>query len=221
MVGMGVTFVGILTVLGFAVMLPVVTLGVYCARRWVGVEPFPLLARLLRQGSNVPSRMALVPGVAAFVGVALAAVSVGMIYIYMAIIGRDPASVEDPFDFTGAQFLVFNLQIVAEEAVFRAGLMFVLLAAFRVRGAHRVGRPSWRMWMAFVVSGLVFASAHGALGAAFEFDAFSWLLFSLVQKGLLVGTFFGYVAWRWGVESAVLAHYAFNVFAMLPLALFG
>lgn len=38
-----------------------------------------------------------------------------------------------------------------------------------------------------------------------------YLIFAIVQKGLVAGTIFGYVAWRWGVESSIYSHYTMNL----------
>jgi len=95
---------------------------------------------------------------------------------------------------------------ISEELMFRWGLMSALVwAAWRVRGQPAVLSPAV-YWGAIVVVAVFFAAGH--LPFLFSLDtAPAPALIAMVLLGnTLVGTAFGWLFWRYGIEAAIVAH---------------
>lgn len=203
---------GLVALVAMVVLLPFVAFGVYTARRWVGLEPAPLLGRAFGR-AELPPRAELVPMVA--VGTAFVCVA-GSIPLSILLMPAMEAPEEHPFaGLSGGDLLLANLLVAVEEVVFRVAVLFPLLALFGVRAASRDGRPPVGAWAAFAVSGALFGLAHAPDATLLGAPLGAYAVFALVQKGLFIGTILGYVAWRWGFEASVLAHYATNVLLLL------
>src|SRR5581483_6409956 len=179
----------------FLVLWPLLALAVYASERWLGLEPLPWLYE--PEGGRRPWHLLVV--VAGTVAAMLAALPPpqGPVteYAQMSALSRGMVAT------TG----------VWEEGVFRLALLFPLAAALGVRNASRRVVPLG-LAVAILVTGALFAAAH--LPNVTNADS-AYVLFTFVQKGLLVGGILGLVAWRWGVEAAVLAHVAFDAIALL------
>lgn len=197
---------GPLGIVSTVLLFPLAWLGLHMARTRVGIEPFPYLAR-----GALPPRPYLMPAAAAVGMLVAAGVGIPLAFALAAVEPIPPESV--PFAGMAArQVFLANLQVVLEEGVFRVGVLWAVAALFAAR-ARADRRPDARAWAAIGVTGVLFALAH--VWAAVS----PWTLtFVVVQKGLLAGGVLGYLAWRWGVESAVLAHFAHNMI-LVTLAL--
>lgn len=191
----------------------------YAATRWTGVTPTPVLDGLLGRG-----------------GLRVAAIRAphGVLYAFPVILGSAIATMfvpvpevtqpeGVPFANMGAlQTFAANLLIVAEEFVFRLVLLFPLAALFGVRNASRRALPGAGFWAALLVSSVLFGYVHIVNAPAMGADPTEYAVFAVVQKGLVAGTIFGYVAWRYGLEASILCHYATNILlVLLGLALGG
>lgn len=190
----------------------------YAGVRWTGVTPTPVLDGLLGRGGL------WVAAVRAPFGALYAIPTVFLSIIAAAFLApeiTDPEGV--PFANMGAvQTFVANLLIVAEEFVFRLVLLFPLIALLGVRQVSRREPPSWRVWIAILLTGLLFGYIHIGNAAMMGADETEYLVFALVQKGLVAGVIFGYVAWRYGLEGAIICHYTANILlVLLGLALGG
>lgn len=200
------TDVTVLTLFALAalILLPFTTFGFYAARRWLHVEPAPLFSRA------PASRSLLIPMVA--VAAALVVV-VGTLPVSLLLDPTMETPEEHPFaGMDGGDLLGANVIIIAEEIVFRLAIFFPLVAAFGARRLDRTARPEWRVWLAILVSGVLFGLAHAPDAEILGAPLLEYAIFAVVQKGLLAGTVFGYVAWRWGIEASILTHYATNLF---------
>lgn len=196
-----------------AIATPFTAFAIYAARRWVGLSPTPLLGALLGHDPT-PARAVLIPGVAVAGALVLIVGSIPL----AALLPADVGTTEDsPLErMTGPQILVAFLLVVDEEIVFRLVLLFPIAALLRARADAERRRPGWRGWTAILVAGVLFGAAHvGNIAFLTNVTVEQWLVYSIVQKGLLGGAVFGYVAWRWGLEASILTHYGTNVLLTL------
>jgi len=191
--------------IAFLIFWPLLALGFYCAWRWVGVEPLPLL---YDPAARPPAwRLALVVFVAIVLMFVASIVSVLMF--------PQITEMKGPID-TYAKLDVVSQLVVAgtgvwEEGLFRLALLFPLAAAFGVRASGRDKVPPGLV-AAWLVTGTLFALAH--LGNV-DNGGTIYLLWNLVHKGLMVSGILTAVAWRFGVEAAILAHVGFDAIALV------
>lgn len=199
---------------GTALLWPFAFGAHYVASRWVGVTPTPMLDAIVGRGGLQYAALRVPLG--GLYAVPAAALGLGVV----AFIPYEVNSPEGvPFaGLSAAATLVANLQIVVEELIFRLVLFFPLIALLGARGVSRTRWP-WQLWAAIAVTDVLFAWAHVGIAAQIGMDPGEYLVVSLVQKGLIAGTVFGVVAWRYGLEAAMYAHYTHNVLIMLVAAL--
>lgn len=186
---------------------PLLFLAHMAGRQWVGVSPTPLLDALF--GAQEPRRWWIGPAWGAIVAVPLVALSLlSLLFVAPEVTDRSGL----PFaDMSAQQIFLANTLIVAEEVIFRLFIMFLVVALLGLRNARRGDLPAIRVWIAILVSGVLFALAHMGNAAAIGSSTEGYLVFALVQKGLIGGTLLGLVAWRWGVESSIVCHYTSNL----------
>lgn len=201
-------------VVGTALLWPFAFGAHAIATRWLGVTPTPLLDAMVGRGGLRYAALRVPLG--GLYAVPAAALGLGLV----AFIPYEVNSPEGvPFaGLSAAATLVANLQVVVEEIIFRLVLFFPLIALLGARRVSRLRWP-WQLWAAILVTDVLFALAHLGIAAQIGMDARDYLVVSLVQKGLVAGTIFGVVAWRYGLEAAVYAHYTHNVLIMLVAAL--
>ena len=96
---------------------------------------------------------------------------------------------------------------ITEELLLRWGLMTVLVWLAWVLLQRRRGAPwAGHIWLAIVVSALIFGAGHlpaaAVLAGALDSAVVAWVVGVNTTFGLL----FGYLFWRHGLESAMIAH---------------
>ena len=196
------------------VTFPFAWFGIYAARRWVRLPPLPLLGALTGTDA-VPPRAALIPAVAVVGALVLIVGSIPM----TALLPSDVDATEDnPLtSMSGAQLLVAFLLVIDEEILFRLILLFPIAALLHARAdPERRGHPGVRAWIAILIAGVLFGLAHyGNAAYLTNVSLQQWLIYSVIQKGLLGGAVFGYITWRWGLEASILTHYGSNVMLVL------
>lgn len=203
------------TILYTIIAWPFASMAHYAGSRWVGFSPTPFLDALVGRGSLRASSIGVPSG--AVYAVPTVILSIGAALWLAPEITR-PDGI--PFADLGAVTTFrANLLILSEEFIFRLVALFPLLALFGVRGADRRAWPTVGAWMAIVISSLAFGAAHFGMAEVLGADPTQYMVFALVQKGLIAGMIFGWVAWRWGVESAIVAHYTTNILLVLFTAL--
>jgi membrane protease YdiL (CAAX protease family) len=110
---------------------------------------------------------------------------------------------------------------IIEEIHFRLFLMTVLvwLITKLLRApAGRLGATGW--WTAIVIQGLLFGAIHAATGEGtlwWEPRAIQMLL----EPRIVAGIVLGYVYWRWGLETSILAHVFADLSVLGYLTLFA
>ncbi|MGD9030572.1 MAG: CPBP family intramembrane metalloprotease [Anaerolineae bacterium] len=107
-------------------------------------------------------------------------------------------------------FLVSISAAVSEEVAFRLGLMTLLAWLGSLVCRDERGRPTAAaLWIANIVSALAFGAAH--LGGIIPVPLTPVLIVRTVAQNAIVGTAFGRLYWRRGLESAILTHFLFDV----------
>ena len=110
---------------------------------------------------------------------------------------------------------------IIEEIHFRLFLMTVLvwLMTKLLRApAGGLGATGW--WTAIVIQGLLFGAIHAATGEGtlwWEPRAIQMLL----EPRIVAGIVLGYVYWRWGLETSILAHIFADLSVLGYLTLFA
>ncbi|HUF89191.1 MAG TPA: CPBP family intramembrane glutamic endopeptidase, partial [Gemmatimonadota bacterium] len=96
---------------------------------------------------------------------------------------------------------------ITEELLLRWGLMTVLVwFAWRVLQSRRSAPRTVYIWLAIVVSALLFGAGHlPAAGMLIGELPVNVVLFVLGANSAF-GVLFGYLYWRYGLEAAMLAH---------------
>lgn len=110
---------------------------------------------------------------------------------------------------------------IIEEIHFRLFLMTVLvwlITKLLRTPAGGLGAAGW--WTAIVIQGLLFGAIHAATGEGtlwWEPRAIQMLL----EPRIVAGIVLGYVYWRWGLETSILAHIFADLSVLGYLTLFA
>lgn len=203
-------------VIGTLATWPFVFFAHYAALRWVGVSATPFLDSLVTRAGIAANAIRVPAGGILSIPNALLGILVGAFLLpEMSSPENAPLS-----GLSATDTLLANLTILQEELIFRNILFWPLIALLGVRAADRTRLPDVRVWIVIVLTGVSFGYAHIGVADMIGADRDQYLLFAIVQKGLVAGTIFGYVAWRWGVEASIYSHYTMNlILVALSLAL--
>jgi membrane protease YdiL (CAAX protease family) len=211
-------------------MLFLVGLGCLAARR-VGFAPSALRRRFA--GGNLAPR--LVEMICAAAGAAAVSI-VGTRIVQMIVVKAlwspslaattPAAAIKEAGRQTFELFKVHPVAVgvgfpIIEEIHFRLFLMTALvwLTIKLLRApAGRLSARGW--WTAIVIQGLMFGAIHAATGEGtlwWEPRAVQMLL----EPRSVAGIVLGYVYWRWGVETSILAHVLADLSVLCYLTLFA
>jgi membrane protease YdiL (CAAX protease family) len=200
--------------------------GLWLAAK-IPMQPVRLLARRWPD-ADLGSRWATVRRSAAL-GVAFAGFSISVQLVNLAIFGHHaPAGTAPALESLraenvrimsklasagGASALILGAPI-SEELEFR--LLVVPLLAWAIgrvsRAREGTGAPG-AIWTAVVLSGFAFGLAHVLSVESVAWWS-PWYLQILLDPRSYVGIALGWMFWRWGLESAIIAHVAWNVAAI-------
>lgn len=97
---------------------------------------------------------------------------------------------------------------VTEELLLRWGLMTVLVWLTWRFLQHRCGTPRpLYVWLAIVVSALLFGAGHlPAAAAMLAGELTGYVVLFIVGTNTAFGVLFGYLYWRYGLEASIIAH---------------
>lgn len=181
-----------------------VALGAFFAPR-VGLEA-PFFTAVVR-GSDV---IAALPNPVAVVGLSAAGSAVFLVLYYGALrrwMGPETADTMDRFrDKLGLASRVLYGGIV-EEVLTRWGLM-----SFLTWLVSLVMPPVPAVWLAIVVTGIIFGLGHipSYVGAGCSLTM--PLVTTMIVLNLLAGVIFGYLFWQHGLLAAIVSHMLFHLF---------
>ena len=95
---------------------------------------------------------------------------------------------------------------MSEEAMFRFGAM-TLFAWIAVRLLRKQGSPAPCLWLANVFAAVLFGAAHLPLASTFS-ALTPEVVLVVVALNALLGLYCGWLFWRYGIVSAMLAHFS-------------
>lgn len=96
---------------------------------------------------------------------------------------------------------------ITEEIMVRWGFMtFILWAGWRISGGgpSRPGRGL--AWAAIIISAVVFGALHLPIVFASVIDVTAEIILFIIIANAIFGIIAGYLFWRYGLESAIIAH---------------
>ena len=115
------------------------------------------------------------------------------------------AAAQEQFDLTLAAKLLYGG--VTEELLLRWGIMTVLVwLSWRVLQRRQGAVDAGYVWLAILVSALLFAAGHVPAAAALIEVLDASVVAFVIGWNAAFGLLFGYLFWRYGLESAMLAH---------------
>jgi membrane protease YdiL (CAAX protease family) len=96
---------------------------------------------------------------------------------------------------------------ITEELLLRWGLMTLLVWLAWRFVQRRSGTPrALYVWVAIVVTALVFGAGHLPAAATFIGTLSAEIVVFVVGANVAFGVLFGYLFWRYGLEAAMIAH---------------
>ena len=96
---------------------------------------------------------------------------------------------------------------ITEELLLRWGLMTALVwLAWRLLQGRRGAPRAVYMWLAIVVSALLFGAGHLPAAAILIGELTGDVVLFVVGVNAAFGVLFGYLFWRYGLEAAMIAH---------------
>lgn len=100
---------------------------------------------------------------------------------------------------------------ITEEIMMRWGIMnLALFLLVRLSGAGDGNPSTFVVWIAIIVSALVFAAGHLPAAFAGGLRNRSFILRTL-GLNFVAGLLFGWLFWKWNLETAMIAHAGFHV----------
>lgn len=107
---------------------------------------------------------------------------------------------------------------VTEEVLVRWGLMTTMVWAGWKATARGSQQPSsWVVWVAIVLSALIFGASHLPLVAQSLSTLSAYVAAYIIIGNALFGIVAGYLFWRYGLEAAIVAHTSAHVLAFIVL----
>ena len=107
---------------------------------------------------------------------------------------------------------------ITEEIMMRWGLMTVLVWLLWRVLQKRAGPPkAWLGFTAIVVAALLFGVGHLPLAIGMGVEPSGPVVMYIIAGNAVPGMLFGWLYWRWGLESAILAHALAHVTATLAV----
>lgn len=215
--------------IAFAEMLFLVGLGCLAARR-VGFAP-SALRRRFAGGNLAPSLAELIYAAAGAAALSIVGTRIAQMIVVKALWSSSLAATTPPamkeagrkaFELFKAHPAAVGVGFpIIEEVHFRLFLMTVLVwlmtKLLRVP-AGKLSASGW--WTAIVIQGLMFGAIHAATGEGtlwWEPRAVQMLL----EPRTVAGIVLGYVYWRWGMETSILAHVLADLSVLCYLTLFA
>lgn len=111
---------------------------------------------------------------------------------------------------------------VTEELLLRWGLMTALVwLAWRLLQRRRDTPRAVYIWLAIVVSALLFGASHLPAAAMLVGELTSDVVLFVVGVNTAFGVLFGYLFWRYGLEAAMIAHANAHVVSYVAGLLLG
>ena len=167
----------------------------------------PLLSYLLGGEPMGRSELARLLAMALLGGAVASVLIAGLAYLLQPLLPPPPAT--SPHWSPIAGLLASFGAGVTEELMFRFGIM-TLFAWLAARLFTREGSPAPFIWLANVLAALLFGAAHLPLASTLS-ELTAAVVLMVVALNALLGLFCGWLYWRYGIVSAMLAHFSADV----------
>jgi membrane protease YdiL (CAAX protease family) len=95
---------------------------------------------------------------------------------------------------------------LTEEIISRWGAMTFFVWVLGVVPSRAAVRPTWTYWAAAIIAAVLFALGHFPLLLALVPDPPAELVVVILSINTVLGTAFGWLFWKAGLEAAMLAH---------------
>lgn len=96
---------------------------------------------------------------------------------------------------------------ITEEVLVRWGLMtFLLWAVWRLFGRSTDKPSAALVWCSIILSSLAFGALHLPIAFTLAAEVTSGLIVYIIGANSVFGILFGYLFWRYGLESSIIAH---------------
>lgn len=102
---------------------------------------------------------------------------------------------------------------ITEEVISRFGVMSLFIWLFSLLFK---GKPNWIYWVGILLAALLFGLSHLPLVFSSNKEASLSIVLYIVLGNMVGGSIFGWLYWKKGLESAMIAH-AFAHVIMLSL----
>lgn len=185
-------------------LAPRARLGAPWLRAWMQGQPRPPLAWKTAIASGLLAGLAIV---------AFAALLDPHLPARLPTGSSPPAATADAFN----GFLASFYGGIGEEIQLRLFLMTLIVWLIARFGARSLTPPAF--WFAIVATALLFGAGHlPAAAQVWPMDAF--VVFRTIALNTVAGLVFGWLYWRHGIETAMLAHFSADIVlhVLAPLA---
>jgi membrane protease YdiL (CAAX protease family) len=139
---------------------------------------------------------------------------VGGVFLVAALRGMPTALGSIPKQLTPPPVVRVLYGGITEEVLMRWGVMTLLLWLVWRLGAHEGAPHGGEVWSAIVVSALLFGAAHLPAIAALTGRLTPAVAGYVVATNAAFGVLAGYLYWRTGLESAIVAHAGAHILSL-------
>ncbi|WP_158886137.1 CPBP family glutamic-type intramembrane protease [Rhodanobacter sp. L36] len=186
-------------------------LGLYLGSSY-GLDAPWLRSRIERRSSSMHSRWAWT----IFLGFIAGAIVLGL---SLSGSSEMPQHGRQALANAGRGFLASFYGGIVEETEFRLGLISVLVWLI-ARCNGRIA-TSWMFVVAIILAALLFGAGHLPAAFASGMAHATWPVLRIILLNALVGSVFGWLFWKYGLEHAMVAHFSADIVlhVIAPLAL--
>lgn len=201
---------GILTAIGVA-LAPRVGLGLPFVKAWLNGEPLDGGWRTVVLQSAV-------------IGIVAALLILGLEVLYFASAMAEsgisfPENAQPP---AWQGFLASFYGGITEEVQLRLFLMTLLVWLGGYVSRSSTGQPTAAIfWLAIIVAAVIFGLGHLPATAALGLPLNTLIVTRAIVLNGIGGLAFGWLYWKWGLESAIVAHFSADILLHVIVPLFS
>lgn len=174
---------------------------------WGGTALAPAVGLRTPAFEAAATRRPIVPALEPQLLPGLVAGVLGGLLLFASLRTSPPAIAAQQSEFNPPLYARMLYGGITEEVLLRWGLMtaFTWLAWRFLQGKRGAVKPGLT-WLAIVVSALLFGVGHLPVASYLVGSLTGALVVFVVGLNTIFGVLFGWLYWRWGLESAMIAH---------------